>query len=86
MTAPLSPLYHAAITRTRRRRRIPTNRHAYMVPVNDDGYPRRESPLPAPVASLKPARAKSAGAALQVDRFREARIRFHSWRVAHRVE
>jgi hypothetical protein len=85
MTATLSPPLSRPITRTRRRRK-PTAFHAYIVPVNDDGYPRAEPPLPAPAASLRPARAKSAGAALQVDRFREARIRFHSWRVAHRVE
>lgn len=74
---PLSPSYHAPITRGRRRK--PIAFHAYMVRVNDDGYPVEEpEPTDRPrvirPASFTPGRAPT-------DPGREARIRWHSIRI-----
>lgn len=78
-----------AITRypapCRRRGRRPYAFYAYLVAVNDDGYPVEEpAPTdrprvirPASLRQVKPGRA-------QADLAREARIRWHSLRIARR--
>ena len=75
---PLSPSYHAPITRGRRRK--PIAFHAYMVRVNDDGYPVEE---PAPTDRPRVVRlASRATTRCQAPHAREARIRWHTERVA----
>lgn len=81
---PLSPSYHAPITRGRRRAVRWGYRHgarnAYMVRVNDDGYPVEE---PAPTDRprvIRPASLSQVEA--PTDHAREARIQWHTERVA----
>ena len=82
---PLSPSYHAPITRGRRRRSTrwgnrPGAVNAYMVRVNDDGYPVEE---PAPTDRPRVVRlASRATTRCQAPHAREARIRWHTERVA----
>ena len=73
---PLSRFYHP-------RRRKPVSIHAYMAPVTDDGYPPHE---PEPEARPRANWERPAVAPPVADRpaWREARIRWHTLRVARR--
>lgn len=88
---PLSPSLSHAITVpiTPRRRRWghrPSRTNAYMVPVNDDGYPIRrrdhhQGDRPRMIAF--PAWPRTAPQ--ESPKNREARIRYHQWRVSRRL-
>lgn len=82
----LSPPYHAPLSRPpMRRRRKPIAFYPYLVAVNDDGYPVEEPPLTdrprvLRLANCTPGRARGEAETLR----REARIRWHSVRIARR--